>query len=79
MHAYGANMEAARREAPADIEWPKLDGRHGIPVLNMSLGSLGYVQVYMRGKSEMDAKLSNLLSVESNRCDVDARVTDDVA
>eukprot|EP00873_Tetraselmis_striata_P036280 jgi/Tetstr1/456544/TSEL_043266.t1 len=30
MHAYNADMEAARREAPADIEWPELDGHHGI-------------------------------------------------
>eukprot|EP00873_Tetraselmis_striata_P019514 jgi/Tetstr1/439778/TSEL_028191.t1 len=35
MHAYIADMEAARREAPADIEWPELDGHHGIPVLNV--------------------------------------------
>eukprot|EP00873_Tetraselmis_striata_P044447 jgi/Tetstr1/464711/TSEL_009458.t1 len=27
-------MEAAQREAPVDIEWPELDGHHGIPVLN---------------------------------------------
>eukprot|EP00873_Tetraselmis_striata_P034793 jgi/Tetstr1/455057/TSEL_041912.t1 len=25
MHACNADMEAARREAPADIEWPELD------------------------------------------------------
>eukprot|EP00873_Tetraselmis_striata_P021178 jgi/Tetstr1/441442/TSEL_029688.t1 len=31
MHAYIADMEAARREAPADIEWPELDGHHDIP------------------------------------------------
>eukprot|EP00873_Tetraselmis_striata_P028596 jgi/Tetstr1/448860/TSEL_036086.t1 len=39
MHAYSADMEAARREAPADIEWPDLDGHHGIRVLNVPLGS----------------------------------------
>eukprot|EP00873_Tetraselmis_striata_P037014 jgi/Tetstr1/457278/TSEL_043883.t1 len=39
MHAYSAGMEAARREAPADIEWPELDGHHGIAVLNVPLGS----------------------------------------
>eukprot|EP00873_Tetraselmis_striata_P012447 jgi/Tetstr1/432711/TSEL_022078.t1 len=43
MHAYSADMEAARREASADIEWPELDGHHGIPVLNVPLGSPGYV------------------------------------
>eukprot|EP00873_Tetraselmis_striata_P029642 jgi/Tetstr1/449906/TSEL_036961.t1 len=52
MHAYSADMEAARREAPADIEWPELDGHHGIAVLNMPLGSPEYVQAYMRGKAE---------------------------
>eukprot|EP00873_Tetraselmis_striata_P016460 jgi/Tetstr1/436724/TSEL_025507.t1 len=31
MHAYIADMEAARHEAPADVEGPKLDGHHGIP------------------------------------------------
>eukprot|EP00873_Tetraselmis_striata_P046331 jgi/Tetstr1/466595/TSEL_011083.t1 len=32
MHAHGADMAATRREAPADIEWPELDGHHrGIP------------------------------------------------
>eukprot|EP00873_Tetraselmis_striata_P006919 jgi/Tetstr1/427183/TSEL_017371.t1 len=45
-------MEAARREAPADIEWPELDGHHGIAVLNVPLGSPEYVQAYMRGKAE---------------------------
>eukprot|EP00873_Tetraselmis_striata_P022212 jgi/Tetstr1/442476/TSEL_030576.t1 len=35
MHAYIVDMEAAQREAPADIEWPELDGHHGIPVLNV--------------------------------------------
>eukprot|EP00873_Tetraselmis_striata_P000874 jgi/Tetstr1/421138/TSEL_012181.t1 len=34
MHAYIADMEAVRREAPADIEWSELDSHHGIPVLN---------------------------------------------
>eukprot|EP00873_Tetraselmis_striata_P009511 jgi/Tetstr1/429775/TSEL_019642.t1 len=38
MHAYITDMEAARREAPADIEWPELDGHHGIPVLNDMAG-----------------------------------------
>eukprot|EP00873_Tetraselmis_striata_P046320 jgi/Tetstr1/466584/TSEL_000992.t1 len=42
MHAYIADMEAARREAPADIEWPELDGHHGIAVLNVPLGSPEY-------------------------------------
>eukprot|EP00873_Tetraselmis_striata_P023737 jgi/Tetstr1/444001/TSEL_031942.t1 len=50
MQAYNADMEAARREAPADIEWPELDGHHGIAVLNVPLGSPEYVQAYMRGK-----------------------------
>eukprot|EP00873_Tetraselmis_striata_P013523 jgi/Tetstr1/433787/TSEL_002413.t1 len=52
MQAYNADMEAARREAPADIEWPGLDGHHGIAVLNVPLGSPEYVQAYMRGKAE---------------------------
>eukprot|EP00873_Tetraselmis_striata_P015219 jgi/Tetstr1/435483/TSEL_024389.t1 len=46
MHAYIADMEAARREAPADIEWPELDGHHGIEVLNVPLGSA--VQQYQQ-------------------------------
>eukprot|EP00873_Tetraselmis_striata_P023635 jgi/Tetstr1/443899/TSEL_031851.t1 len=50
MQAYIADMEAARREAPADIEWPELDGHYGIAVLNVPLGSPEYVQAYMRGK-----------------------------
>eukprot|EP00873_Tetraselmis_striata_P026725 jgi/Tetstr1/446989/TSEL_034447.t1 len=52
MHAYMADMEAVRREAPADIEWPELDGHHGIAVLNVPLGSPEYVHAYMRGKAE---------------------------
>eukprot|EP00873_Tetraselmis_striata_P017182 jgi/Tetstr1/437446/TSEL_026125.t1 len=52
MQAYITDMEAARREAPADIEWPELDGHHGIAVLNMPLGSPDYVHAYMRGKAE---------------------------
>eukprot|EP00873_Tetraselmis_striata_P019442 jgi/Tetstr1/439706/TSEL_028125.t1 len=52
MHVYNADMEAARREAPADIEWPELDGHHGIPVVNVPLGSPKYVHAYMRGKTE---------------------------
>eukprot|EP00873_Tetraselmis_striata_P017004 jgi/Tetstr1/437268/TSEL_025998.t1 len=52
MHAYSADMEAARREAPADIEWPELDGHHGIAVLNVPPGSPEYMQAYMRGKAE---------------------------
>eukprot|EP00873_Tetraselmis_striata_P026818 jgi/Tetstr1/447082/TSEL_034520.t1 len=52
MHAYIADMEAARREAPADIEWPELDGHHDIAVLNVPLGSPEYVHAYMRGKAE---------------------------
>eukprot|EP00873_Tetraselmis_striata_P002679 jgi/Tetstr1/422943/TSEL_013722.t1 len=42
MHAYIADMEAARLKTPPDIEWPELDGHHGIPVLNVPLGSPGY-------------------------------------
>eukprot|EP00873_Tetraselmis_striata_P045141 jgi/Tetstr1/465405/TSEL_010089.t1 len=66
MHAYNADTEATRREAPADIEWPELDGHHGIPVLNLPLGSPEYVHAYMRGKAEqlqeeVDANLSNIL------------------
>eukprot|EP00873_Tetraselmis_striata_P011835 jgi/Tetstr1/432099/TSEL_021570.t1 len=42
MHAYIADMDAARREAPADIKWPELDGHHyGIPVPIVPLGSPG--------------------------------------
>eukprot|EP00873_Tetraselmis_striata_P007028 jgi/Tetstr1/427292/TSEL_017461.t1 len=72
MQAYSANMEAARREAPADIEWPELDGHHGIAVLNVPFGSPEYVQAYMRGKAEelqqeVDASLSKLLSAKPSR------------
>eukprot|EP00873_Tetraselmis_striata_P027599 jgi/Tetstr1/447863/TSEL_035173.t1 len=73
MKAYIADMEAARREAPAaDIEWPELDGHHGIAVLNVPLGSPEYVQAYMRGKAEelreeVDASLSKLLSAKPIR------------
>eukprot|EP00873_Tetraselmis_striata_P022161 jgi/Tetstr1/442425/TSEL_030549.t1 len=72
MRAYNADMEAARHEAPADIEWPELDGHHGIPVLNVPLGSPEYVQAYMRGKAEelreeVDASLSKLLSAKPRR------------
>eukprot|EP00873_Tetraselmis_striata_P005712 jgi/Tetstr1/425976/TSEL_016326.t1 len=72
MQAHSADMEAARREAPADIEWPELDGHHGIAVLNVSLGSPEYVQAYMRGKAEelreeVDASLSKLLSAKPSR------------
>eukprot|EP00873_Tetraselmis_striata_P008172 jgi/Tetstr1/428436/TSEL_018450.t1 len=72
MQAYSADMEAARREAPADIEWPELDGHHGIAVLNVPLGSPKYVHAYMRGKAdelreEVDASLSKLLSAKPSR------------
>eukprot|EP00873_Tetraselmis_striata_P011584 jgi/Tetstr1/431848/TSEL_021339.t1 len=72
MHAYNAGMEAAWREAPADIKWPELDGHHGIPVLNVPLGWQGYVHAYMRGKAEelreeVDASLSKLLSAKPSR------------
>eukprot|EP00873_Tetraselmis_striata_P021166 jgi/Tetstr1/441430/TSEL_029676.t1 len=72
MQAYSADMEAARREAPADIEWPELDGHHGIAVLNVPLGSPEYAQAYMRGKAEelreeVDASLSKLLSAKPSR------------
>eukprot|EP00873_Tetraselmis_striata_P028384 jgi/Tetstr1/448648/TSEL_035892.t1 len=72
MHAYSADMEAARRDAPADIEWPELDGHHGIAVLNVPLGSPEYVPAYMRGKAEelreeVDASLSKLLSAKPSR------------
>eukprot|EP00873_Tetraselmis_striata_P009911 jgi/Tetstr1/430175/TSEL_020006.t1 len=72
MQAYCADMEAARREAPTDIEWPALDGHHGIAVLNVPLGSPEYVQTYIRGKAEelreeVDASLSKLLSAKPSR------------
>eukprot|EP00873_Tetraselmis_striata_P027829 jgi/Tetstr1/448093/TSEL_035392.t1 len=72
MQAYNADMEAARREAPADIEWPELDGHHGIAVLNVALGSPEYVHAYMRGKAEelreeVDSSLSKLLSAKPSR------------
>eukprot|EP00873_Tetraselmis_striata_P021641 jgi/Tetstr1/441905/TSEL_030113.t1 len=65
-------MEAARREAPVDIEWPELDGQHGISVLNVPLGSSEYVLAYMRGKAEelreeVRASLSKLLFAKPNR------------
>eukprot|EP00873_Tetraselmis_striata_P045217 jgi/Tetstr1/465481/TSEL_010165.t1 len=54
MHAYNADMEDERREATARIErcGPELDGHHGIPVLNVRLGSPWYVHAYVRGKAE---------------------------
>eukprot|EP00873_Tetraselmis_striata_P002557 jgi/Tetstr1/422821/TSEL_013612.t1 len=72
MHAYNADKETERREAPADIEWPELDGHHGIPVLNVPLGSPRYVQVYMRGKAEelqeeVDASMSKLMCAKPSR------------
>eukprot|EP00873_Tetraselmis_striata_P000584 jgi/Tetstr1/420848/TSEL_011921.t1 len=73
MHAYIADMEAARREASGDIEWHELDGHNGIPVLYAPLGSPGVCAgVHMRGKAEelreeVDAKLSKLLSAKPNR------------
>eukprot|EP00873_Tetraselmis_striata_P014245 jgi/Tetstr1/434509/TSEL_023601.t1 len=72
MQVYNADMETARREAPADIEWPERDGHHGIPVPNVPLGSPEYVQAYMRGKAEelreeVDASLSKLLSAKPSR------------
>eukprot|EP00873_Tetraselmis_striata_P016098 jgi/Tetstr1/436362/TSEL_025195.t1 len=72
MHAYNADLEAARGEVPVDIEWPELDGHHGIPVLNVPLGSPEYVQTYMRGKAEklreeVDGNLSKLLSAKPSR------------
>eukprot|EP00873_Tetraselmis_striata_P024390 jgi/Tetstr1/444654/TSEL_032502.t1 len=72
MHAYNADMEAARREAPADIECPELDGHHGIAILNVPLGSPEYVHAYMRGKAEelreeVDASLSKFLSTKPSR------------
>eukprot|EP00873_Tetraselmis_striata_P023495 jgi/Tetstr1/443759/TSEL_031747.t1 len=91
MQAYNADIEAARREAPADIEWPELDGgHHGIAVLNVPLGSPEYVHAYMRGKAEelreeVDASLSKLPicqaqpSVEAFAEAVDATVLATVA
>eukprot|EP00873_Tetraselmis_striata_P034725 jgi/Tetstr1/454989/TSEL_041849.t1 len=72
MQAYNADMEAARREASADIEWPELDGHHGIAVLNVPLGSPEYVQAYMRGKAEdpreeVGASMSKLVSAKPSR------------
>eukprot|EP00873_Tetraselmis_striata_P039985 jgi/Tetstr1/460249/TSEL_000484.t1 len=69
MQAYIPNMEAARRETPADIEWPELDGHHGIAVLNVPLGLPECVHAYMRGKAEelreeVDASMSKLLSAK---------------
>eukprot|EP00873_Tetraselmis_striata_P022823 jgi/Tetstr1/443087/TSEL_031143.t1 len=74
MHAYNADMEDERREATAHIErWgPELDGHHGIPVLNVRLGSPWYVHAYVRGKAEelheeVGASLSKLLSTNARR------------
>eukprot|EP00873_Tetraselmis_striata_P014863 jgi/Tetstr1/435127/TSEL_024095.t1 len=72
MHAYNADMEAGRREAPADMEWPKLHGHRGIPVLNVPVGSPGYVHACMGDKAEVlqeevNANLSKFLSAKPNR------------
>eukprot|EP00873_Tetraselmis_striata_P020418 jgi/Tetstr1/440682/TSEL_028990.t1 len=69
MHAYIADMEAARCGAPANIEWPELNGCHGIPVLNVPLKFPWFVHAYMCGKAEelqeeVDAILSKLVSVK---------------
>eukprot|EP00873_Tetraselmis_striata_P034973 jgi/Tetstr1/455237/TSEL_042084.t1 len=66
MHTYTADMEAAQREAPADIEWLDMDGHHGIHVLNVPLGSPWYVHGYMRRKAaelheEVDASMMSKL------------------
>eukprot|EP00873_Tetraselmis_striata_P035145 jgi/Tetstr1/455409/TSEL_042241.t1 len=72
-YAYYADIEAVRLEARADMEWPELDGHHGISVLNVPLGSPGYVHAYMRSKAgelqeaEVDANLSKLLSAKPSR------------
>eukprot|EP00873_Tetraselmis_striata_P026403 jgi/Tetstr1/446667/TSEL_034188.t1 len=56
MHAYSrADMEAARRDAPADIEWPELEGHHGIRFLNVPLRSPGYMHVYIPFEDAVDA------------------------
>eukprot|EP00873_Tetraselmis_striata_P028972 jgi/Tetstr1/449236/TSEL_036441.t1 len=72
IQAHGADMEAARREAPTEIRCPELDGHHGIPVRNVLLGSHGCVHAYMRGKAEeiqeeVDTSLSKLLSAKLSR------------
>eukprot|EP00873_Tetraselmis_striata_P029894 jgi/Tetstr1/450158/TSEL_037200.t1 len=73
MHAYIADMEAARREAPADIRWPMLDGHYGTrSSTSCSDRQPGYVRDYMRGKAEelreeVDASLSKLLTAKPNR------------
>eukprot|EP00873_Tetraselmis_striata_P000539 jgi/Tetstr1/420803/TSEL_011879.t1 len=66
MHMYNADLEAARREAPADIDWPDPDGHDRIPpVLNAPRGSPEHVHVCLRGKveelhEEADASLRSL-------------------
>eukprot|EP00873_Tetraselmis_striata_P013014 jgi/Tetstr1/433278/TSEL_022566.t1 len=47
MQGYSADMEAAQREVPADIEWLELHVHHSIPVLNAPLGSPRHVHAYM--------------------------------
>eukprot|EP00873_Tetraselmis_striata_P034120 jgi/Tetstr1/454384/TSEL_041291.t1 len=73
MQAYSADMEAARREAPADIEWPELDGHHGITQRAARIARVYiFVQAYMRGKAEelqeeVGAGLNKLLSAKPSR------------
>lgn len=72
MHAYNSDMEAARREARADIELPELDGHHVIPVITVPLGSPGHVHAYIDGKAgelleEVDANLSMFMSSNARR------------
>eukprot|EP00873_Tetraselmis_striata_P001488 jgi/Tetstr1/421752/TSEL_001211.t1 len=73
MHAYIADMEAARREAPADIRWPMLDGQYGTrSSTSCSDRQPGYVLAHMCGKAEelceeVDASLSKLLSTGLSR------------
>eukprot|EP00873_Tetraselmis_striata_P036745 jgi/Tetstr1/457009/TSEL_043673.t1 len=62
MHAYNSDMEAARREARADIELPELDGHHVIPVITVPLGSPGHVHAYIDGKAgELLEELESVL------------------
>eukprot|EP00873_Tetraselmis_striata_P044669 jgi/Tetstr1/464933/TSEL_009667.t1 len=52
MQAYIADMESARREAPADIEWPELDAWSSWHRGPQRAARIAYMQAYMRGKAE---------------------------
>ena len=53
VEAYSADLHGARAGAPEGIQWPTLDGHHGMSLLNVPVcGSPEYVAAYLRRKAE---------------------------